>query len=67
MAMIDDMIALLRKEEAEDIVHRDLCENSQNANKNDIADLEHNIKKINAMLKRMENTKKDKQYGYRMV
>jgi len=57
MVMIDDMIALLRKEEASDIVHRDMCENSMNANKNEIADLEHQIKKINQMLKRMGNTK----------
>jgi len=61
MVMIDSMVALLRKEEAEDIVHRDLCENSQNANKNDLADLAHNIKKVDAMLKRMGNTKKETQ------
>jgi hypothetical protein len=59
MVMIDDMIALLRKEEASDIVHRDLCENAQNANKNELADLEHQIKKLNEMIKRMDNTKKE--------
>jgi len=57
MAMIDDMITLLRKEEAEDIVHRDLCENSQNANANEMSDLEHTIKKTEEMVKRMENEK----------
>merc|ERR1719375_2154102 len=56
MAMIDDMIALLRKEEAEDIVHRDLCENAENANKNAMADLNSQIKKLDAMIKRMKNT-----------
>jgi len=57
MGMIDDMIALLRKEEASDIVHRDLCENQQNANKNEMADLQSMIKKTDEMLKRMGNTK----------
>lgn len=61
MVMIDDMVSLLRKEEAEDIVHRDLCENSQNANKNSLADLEHMIKKTDAMLKRLGNTKTETQ------
>jgi len=59
LGMIDDMIALLRKEEAEDIVHRDLCENAQNANKNEMADLEHQIKKADEMLKRFGNTAKE--------
>jgi len=59
ITMIDEMIALLRKEEADDIAHRDRCENSQNANANEIADLESAIKKTNAALKRMENTKKE--------
>lgn len=57
MVMIDDMMALLRKEEAADIVHRDMCENSQNANKNEMADLAHQIKKANEMIKRMGNSK----------
>merc|ERR1719181_2344545 len=61
MGMIDDMIALLRKEEAADIVHRDLCENAENANKNEMADLNHQIKKLDAMLKRMGNTAKETQ------
>jgi len=57
MVLIDDMMALLRKEEASDVVHRDLCENSQNANKNEMADLDSMIEKSNKMLKRMGNTK----------
>jgi len=61
MVMIDDMISLLRKEEASDIVHRDLCENSQNANKNELADLASMIDKADKMLKRMGNTKKELQ------
>jgi len=57
MVLIDDMMALLRKEEASDVVHRDLCENSQNANKNEMADLDSMIERSNKMLKRMDNTK----------
>merc|ERR1719271_2072531 len=59
ITMIDDMIALLRKEEQDDIEHRDRCENAQNANGNEIGDLEHAIKKTEASLKRMGNTKKE--------
>jgi len=59
MVMIDDMMGLLRKEEASDIVHRDLCENSLNANANELADLDHQIKKANEMIKRMGNTKSE--------
>merc|ERR1719265_1833300 len=61
ITMIDDMMALLRKEEASDIVHRDLCENSQNANANELADIASQIAKTKAMLKRMGNTKKELQ------
>jgi len=59
IAMIDQMIALLRKEEMEDIEHRDRCENSQNANGNEIDDLDHEIKKTEGSLKRMKGTKKE--------
>jgi len=61
MVMIDDMISMLRKEEASDIVHRDLCENSQNANKNELADLASQLARVKAMLKRMGNTKTELQ------
>jgi len=37
--MVDEMMVVLRKEEADDIAHRDRCENSENANKNELADL----------------------------
>lgn len=57
MVMIDDMIALLRKEEAADIVHRDFCEMTTNANENEIMDLEAQIKKVDEMMKRMERSK----------
>merc|ERR1719352_1768402 len=48
IVMIDEMISLLRKEEQEDIEHRDRCENSQNANGNELDDLAHDIKKTEA-------------------
>merc|ERR1719408_238552 len=53
------MIQVLRKEEQDDIDHRDRCENSQNANGNELDDLKHDIKKTEASLKRMGNTKKE--------
>jgi len=53
MGMIDSMIATLRKEEAEDIAHRDRCENSQGKNGNDMADLDHDIEKAGAAIDRM--------------
>jgi len=59
IAMIDDMIALLRKEEQDDIEHRDRCENAQNANSNELADLKSEIKKTADSIKRMENTEKE--------
>lgn len=55
--MIDDMITLLRKEEQDDIDHRDRCENDQNANKNTMGDLNHELKKTKDSLQRMERTK----------
>jgi hypothetical protein len=57
--MIDGMIALLRKESQDDIAHRDRCQNSQNANKNEIEDLDHEIDKSEASLERMARTKKE--------
>merc|ERR1719271_2274299 len=59
IVMIDEMISLLRKEEQADIEHRDRCENARNANDNEAADLAHDIKKTEASLKRMGNTKKE--------
>jgi len=53
IAMIDQMIASLRKEESEDIAHRDRCQGSQGKNANDMADLNHDIEKAAAELERM--------------
>jgi hypothetical protein len=59
IAMVDTMIALLRKEEQADIEQRDRCQRSENANKNEMADLDHEIEKTEASLERMENKKKE--------
>jgi len=40
VSMIDDMIVLLRKEEADDIAHRDKCETAQTLNTDTIRDLQ---------------------------
>jgi hypothetical protein len=59
MVMIDKMIALLRKEEAEDIAHRDRCESSQNKNANDADDLAHSMKKADDDLVRLGDTESE--------
>merc|ERR1740121_1597698 len=51
--MIDGMIKLLRAEEASDIKHRDLCQNSIDKNTNDIADSNHLIEKTIASIDEM--------------
>jgi len=56
MVMIDDMMAVLRKEEQDDIAHRDRCENGENANKNSMEDLQNDIKKVEKKKQRMQNT-----------
>jgi len=61
LAMIDEMVASLRKEEAEDIKHRDRCQNAQGKNGNDMADLNGNIEKAAAKLERMEDEEKELQ------
>jgi hypothetical protein len=48
--MIEEMIALLRKEEARDIMHRDLCQNGQNKNQLDMAEDAHIIQKTAATI-----------------
>jgi len=59
MVMIDTMVALLRKEEAEDVAHRDRCEGSENKNANDMADLEHDIKKADNELVRLGDSENE--------
>jgi len=59
IVMIDTMIGMLRKEEAEDIQHRDRCEAKQNANQNSKDDLNSEITKAKAALGRLGNTQTD--------
>jgi hypothetical protein len=56
ITMIDTMIGMMRKEEAEDIQHRDRCETKQNANQNAQDDISSGITKVKASLLRMGNT-----------
>jgi len=55
MVMIDKMIGDLRKEEQEDIAHRDRCQSSEGKNKNDMEDLESDISKHEDDIERLEN------------
>jgi hypothetical protein len=50
IVMIEDMIALLRKEEARDIMHRDLCQNGQTKNALDMAEDGHIMEKTAAAI-----------------
>jgi len=62
--MIDMMITKLRKEEQEDIEHRDRCQNSENANGNEKEDLEHSATTMKAEIARMKEAHKAKQTQY---
>jgi len=58
---IDQMIAELREEEAEDIAHRDRCQGDSNKNANDMEDLQHAIDKADASIAEMEDKAKNLQ------
>jgi len=53
---IDDMIVVLRKEEQDDIAHRDRCQAGEAKNEADMADLASDIAKAEAKLTKMGNT-----------
>lgn len=55
ITMIDKMIALLRKEEAYDINHRDRCQNGEDANKNSMEDLAHTMAKLEEEITTLED------------
>merc|ERR1719458_2188211 len=57
--MIDHMIELIRKEEAEDIAHRDRCQNAEGKNANDMEDIEAAKKKTEEKIGRLEDKEKD--------
>eukprot|EP00928_Gymnodinium_smaydae_P067837 TRINITY_DN5082_c0_g1_i1.p1 TRINITY_DN5082_c0_g1~~TRINITY_DN5082_c0_g1_i1.p1 ORF type:complete len:738 (+),score=219.00 TRINITY_DN5082_c0_g1_i1:62-2215(+) len=52
---IDSMIDVLRKEESEDIAHRDRCQGSKNKNKNTQEDLDYSINKAQKDIERAES------------
>merc|ERR1719487_817712 len=58
---IDQMTAILRKEEQDDIAHRDRCQVSENKNTNDMDDLNHSIDRSEQALQKMEGTKTELQ------
>lgn len=69
IADVDSMIALLRKEEAMDIEHRDRCQNAENTNRNSEEDLRHDAEKANSAIEAMKGEETDlldriKQLGY---
>jgi len=59
MTMIDNMISLLRREEQVDIDHRDMCEAALSKNSADSEDMNDDINKAQAALKRMKNSKSE--------
>jgi len=52
---IDKMVAILRKEEQEDIAQRDRCEKKQGKNKNDMEDLNYEMKKAEDKITRLNS------------
>jgi len=69
IADVDSMIALLRKEEAMDIEHRDRCQNAENTNRNSVEDIRHDAGKANSAIEAMKGEETDlldriKQLGY---
>jgi len=59
IVMIDKMIELLRKEEQEDIAHRDRCQSGSNTNKYNREDLASAIDKAEKELLRMTDVEKE--------
>merc|ERR1719487_2981419 len=51
--MIDDMIVLLRKEEQQDVEHRDWCEAKDNKYKNQKEDMEYKIGQTEGLIERL--------------
>jgi len=51
------MVGVLRSDEQDDIDQKAECRELQNANKNELEDIEHSIEKLSHAMQRMENTK----------
>merc|ERR1712070_1210030 len=52
--MVENMMLLLKREEADDIEHRDRCNNKAKDNKDAREELEFDIDKVTKKLKRMD-------------
>eukprot|EP00747_Dinoflagellata_sp_TGD_P155690 gnl/TRDRNA2_/TRDRNA2_177604_c2_seq15.p1 gnl/TRDRNA2_/TRDRNA2_177604_c2~~gnl/TRDRNA2_/TRDRNA2_177604_c2_seq15.p1 ORF type:complete len:556 (+),score=225.21 gnl/TRDRNA2_/TRDRNA2_177604_c2_seq15:193-1668(+) len=56
---VDKQIAVLRKEEADDIEHKDRCQAQENANQKQMTDLKHEIAMTDEELGRMADKEKE--------
>merc|ERR1719410_3056273 len=54
IASIDTMIAALRREEQDDIAHRDRCQNAESKNENDVEDLRASVQKAGSTIQSMQ-------------
>merc|ERR1719410_98659 len=54
IASIDHMIAALRREEQDDIAHRDRCQNAEAKNENDVEDLSASVQKAGSAVQSLE-------------
>jgi len=59
IVMINHLIERIRKEEQDDIAHRDRCQNSVGKNTQDIADLEHGQLRAQGQITRMKDAETD--------
>jgi len=57
ISAIDEMIALLRRQEQEDIEHRDRCHAAENKLNNDISDIDTQSEQVDGNIKRIEANK----------
>merc|ERR1719235_1948790 len=57
MKAIDDMIAMLHKEQEDDFHHRDWCENENGASDNKIENLEYDMDALSNKIERLTNKK----------
>merc|ERR1719410_1953121 len=54
IASIDAMIAALRREEQDDIAHRDRCQNAEGKNENDLEDLRASVQKAGSAIQSLQ-------------
>jgi len=59
MVMIDHMIERIREEEAEDIAHRDRCQNAEGKNKNDMEDVKAAQEETKEKIGRLKDKEKE--------